>query len=227
MSAAAQSFTDAPRPGWWPWLRRELTYASGREITTVWMAVAVVLVTIISMFLEVPEAAISAYMVFFITKENRVLTMLTSTLLILGVTVSIGASLLLYRYTFDYPALRIPVMAVAIFAGMYLSRVFVVGPLGFITGFVVALTQSTAENIPDTETLARLALDLGGARLPRRADRRDQPDSLARRTVGGFHARTGPPTRRRRPWPGQRGWRGPADAGTSPCWNSPRAAARR
>jgi uncharacterized membrane protein YccC len=46
-------------------------------------------------------------------------------------------------------------MAIALFLGMWLSRVFVIGPLGFIIGFVVAVSQSVGEEIPSPELLVR------------------------------------------------------------------------
>ncbi len=103
--------------------------------------------------LQVPELAISAYMLIFVTKENRVLTRLAGVLAIVGITVAIAISLILYGATFDYPVLRIPVMALSVFAGMYLAQVFVVGPLGFAVGFVVAVTQSVADGVPTAEAL--------------------------------------------------------------------------
>ena len=108
---------------------------------TIRLVTSVVLVTIISLALQVPQLAFSAFFVFFVTKENRVLTTLTGVLMILGNTIASLASLLLYRYTFDYPELRIPVMAGLVFTGMFLSRVFVIGPLGFAIGFFTALMQ--------------------------------------------------------------------------------------
>ncbi|HEY5751737.1 MAG TPA: FUSC family protein [Chthoniobacterales bacterium] len=154
--------TDASAPdrrhGWLEWLRRELAPYPGRETMTLRMVVTIVLVTIVSMALRVPEAALSAYMVFFVSKENRVLTALAGVLLTVGVTIGIGVSLVLYRYTFDFPQLRIPVMALTVFAAMYLSRVFAIGPLGFAIGFVVAVTQSIADTISYGELLVRALL---------------------------------------------------------------------
>ena len=158
MSARADHFTTAHPPRWWQWLGRELAFTPGRDVATARIVVTVALVTLISLALQVPELAVSAYMVIFVTKENRVLTTLAGTLAILGVTVAIAASLLLYGATFDYPALRIPVVAMMVFAGMYLARVFVVGPLGFAIGFVVALTQSAADGVSTPETLVRALL---------------------------------------------------------------------
>lgn len=155
MSAATDAFNAPSRPNWLIWLRRELAPSRGREITTLRLVLGVVLVTVISMTLQTPEAALSGYMIFFVTKENRVLTVITGILMIIGATVAIAASIFLYRYTFDYPELRIPVMAAVVFAGMYSSRVFVIGPLGFAIGFVLAVTQSAAEYFPDADSLTR------------------------------------------------------------------------
>ena len=155
MSARADLRSAAQRPGWGAWLRRELAYTPGRDLTTARIVVTVALVTVISMALRVPEAAVSAYMVVFVTKENRVVTTLAGALAILGITVAIAASLLIDRYTFDYPVLRIPSMAAALFAGMFLSRVFAIGPLGFAIGFVVAVTQGASDDVPNAELLVR------------------------------------------------------------------------
>ena len=97
-------------------------------------------------------------MVFFVTKENKVVTALTGFLLILGVTIAIATSLLVYRFTFDFPELRIPAMAIVLFAGFYLSRVFVIGPLAFAVAFVLAATQSIAELMPSAEYLVHSLL---------------------------------------------------------------------
>jgi uncharacterized membrane protein YccC len=140
------------------WLRRELAPLPGRGATTVRIVVTVVLVVIISMALQIPEALLSAFMVLFTSKENRVVTALVGALTILGVTIGMAESLLLYRWTFDYPELRVPAIAVSLFVGFYLSRVFVIGPLAFGAGFVFALTQTVADSIPTGEQLVRSLL---------------------------------------------------------------------
>src|SRR5213075_107799 len=133
--------TEITKPLHWPsgllWLRRELAHYPGREMMTLRLVVSVVAVAIISMTLQTPLTAISAYMVFFVTKENRVITTITGIALAIGATIGIALSLFFYRYTFDYPEFRLPVMAVTVFGGMFLSRVLVIGPLAFAIGFVL------------------------------------------------------------------------------------------
>src|SRR6266436_4632747 len=137
------------------WFKRELAPTPARARRTAIMAAAAVLCVIISMALQVPELSVTAYMPFFMSKESKFLTTLTGVIGLIGLTIGIGVSLLLYKFTYGHPELRIPGMAMAIFLGMWLSRVFVIGPLGFLIGFVVTATQSVGEAVPSPELLVR------------------------------------------------------------------------
>ena len=150
----------APDPVFLPfgsleWFKRELAPTPGRARRTAIMVGAAVLCVIISMTLQVPELSVTAYMPFFMSKESKFLTTLTGVIGLIGLTIGIGVSLLLYKFTYGHPELRIPGMAIAIFLGMWLSRVFVLGPLGFLIGFVVTATQSVGEAVPSPELLVR------------------------------------------------------------------------
>src|SRR6266404_2513148 len=137
------------------WFKRQLASTRDRARRTAIMVGAAVLCVIISMTLQVPELSVTAYMPFFVSKESKHLTKLTGLLGLIGATIGIGITLLLYKFTYSHPELRIPGMAIALFLGMWLSRVFVLGPLGFIIGFVVAVSQSVGEEIPSPELLVR------------------------------------------------------------------------
>ena len=143
---------------WIGWLRRELAPTHAREIRTAIIVAGAVLCVIISMALQVPELDLSAYMIFFISQETKLKTTVVGVLGIIGVTIAIIVSLLLYKFTYGYPELRIPGMAIGLFLGMWLSRALVIGPLGFIIGFVVAYSQSIGEQIPSPELVVRAAL---------------------------------------------------------------------
>jgi multidrug resistance protein MdtO len=151
------TFADA-RPaqlGWLDWLRRELAPSHERKVRTLILVCGAVLCVIISMTLQVPDLAVSAYMVFFFSKESKVVTTVAGLLGVFGVTIAIGISLLLYKFTYGHPEFRIPAMAIALFFGMYLSRIFVIGPLGFALGFVIAVVLSVGESIPSPELIVR------------------------------------------------------------------------
>ena len=137
------------------WFKRELAPTPARARRTAIMVAAAVLCVIISMTLQVPELSVTAYMPFFMSKESKFLTTVTGVIGLIGLTIGIGASLLLYKFTYGYPELRIPGMAIALFLGMYVSRIFVLGPLGFLIGFVVTVSQSVGEAVPSPELLVR------------------------------------------------------------------------
>src|SRR5438876_9553901 len=140
---------------WLGWLKRELAPTSARKIRTAIIVAGAVLCVIISMALQVPQLATSAYMVFFISKESKLVTTITGVGGVIVLTIGIGATLLLYKFTYGHPELRIPGMAIALFLGMLLSRVLVIGQLGFLLGFVVAVSQSVGEAAPSPEQLVR------------------------------------------------------------------------
>src|SRR5436309_12932151 len=155
VEAFRQSGSDPSDSDWLGWLKRELAQTSARKIRTAIIVAGDVLCVIISMTLQVPQLATSAYMVFFASKETKLLTKNTGVGGVIVLTIGIGATLLLYKFTYGHPELRIPGMAIALFLGMWLSRVLVIGPLGFLLGFVVAVSQSVGEEIPSPELLVR------------------------------------------------------------------------
>src|ERR1700745_4217629 len=104
------------------WFKRELAPTPDRARRTAIMVAAAVLCVIISMALQVPELSVTAYLPFFMSKESKFLTTLTGVIGLIGLTIGIGVSLLLYKFTFGHPELRIPGMAIAIFLGMWVSR---------------------------------------------------------------------------------------------------------
>jgi len=158
MEAAADASLSTGLAARIDWLRREFAPFPGRWEETVRITVITVMVVIISMTLQVPEILLSAYMVIFVSKENKVVTTKIGVLLIVAVTIAIAISLVDFLFTFDYPQLRVPAMAVILFCGFYTSRVLPIGPLGWGIGFVIAATQSIAELMPNSEYLVHFLL---------------------------------------------------------------------
>ena len=140
---------------WIGWLRRELAPTPGRKIRTAIIVGATVLCVIISMALQVSDLVVSAFMCFFISQETKLLTLKTGVLALISLTLAIGGSLVLYKFTYGHPELRISGIAIALFLGMWLSRVLVLGALGFIIGFLVAYVQTIADGVPSPELLVR------------------------------------------------------------------------
>ena len=67
MTAVAHFFSAIRWPGWIKWLHRELRPLPGRDMSTFRLMISVVLVVIISMALQVPQLAFSAFFVFFVS----------------------------------------------------------------------------------------------------------------------------------------------------------------
>src|SRR5579862_1504324 len=144
--------------GWLEWLRHELAPSHERKVRTLILICGAVLSVIISTVIEVPELAVSAYMIFFISKENKRVTTMVGVLGLIGLTIGITVSLLLYKFTYGHPEWRVPCMALVLFLGMYLFRIMVLGPLIFLLGFVIAVTQSVGELLPSPERVVRTIL---------------------------------------------------------------------
>ena len=68
-----------------------------------------------------------------------------------AITVAVGASILIFKYTSGRAEFRIPAMAVEIFVGMYLFRVLSIGAVGFILAFILSVSQSLVDLFPTPE----------------------------------------------------------------------------
>ena len=156
--SATSADTQPTHLGWLGWLRRELAPSHERKVRTLILVCGAVLCMIISMALQVPELGLSAYMAFFVSQKNKVVTTIVGILGLIGLTIGVAVSLLLYKLTYGHPELRVPSMAIILFLGLYLSRVLVLGPLGFLIGFVIAVTQSIGELLPSPELVVRAIL---------------------------------------------------------------------
>ena len=157
MSAISASAVEPPiLPfGSLEWFKRELAPTPERARRTAIIVGGAVLCVIISMTLQVPELSVTAYMAFFISQDTKLKTTIVGVGGFIALTIGICITLLLYKFTYGHPELRIPGMAVALFLGMWLSRALVIGPLGFLIGFVVAVCQSVGEAVPSPELLVR------------------------------------------------------------------------
>ena len=139
-------------------LRTELSLGPGRLASIARIAISCALVVCVSMIYEVPEPAYSAYIVFFLGRGDRSLTVMTGIAAFLAASLATLLSLFLYTLDAGEPALRLPVMAASIFLGMFLLRTISLGPVAFIAGFMLTVTQSLLDDIPNTEALIRFVM---------------------------------------------------------------------
>jgi multidrug resistance protein MdtO len=142
----------------WTWLLSELAPFPGRGAATLRMVIACLVVVTISMALDVPQAYLSAFFVFFISKEDLVTTTITGVALTLALVVGFGITILAYLITVDHPPLRLALMALIFCAAMYTSRVFVLGPVAFGIGIIVLISQQFVDLYQEPEALVRGSL---------------------------------------------------------------------
>ena len=188
-AAPALAAVEPPRP-WLDFLRAELAPTPGRFNAAVRITLAASIVLVTSITLEVPFVGVSCFIVMFltmlapgVTTQNSVVVAIASTLAIVVVTVSIALTMLIYRFTLDYPPLRLGAMALVFFVGMYAVRVLASPAIGILLAVVVFVTQAYADVFPDSETMvADGPLGVGGNRVRGSGRRRREPPPAARRS---------------------------------------------
>jgi len=155
--AAMTGMVDHAKPGLWSpsgeglWeiLRAELTLAPERTARMARMTVLVMLVVLISMALRVPEAAVSAYMIFFASRDDAPSTVKNGIALIVAITGAILIGLLLLSFTEGEPSLRLGGMALLTLGAMYASRRSpTIGLLGYAVGFIITMFLAYGDAFP-------------------------------------------------------------------------------
>jgi multidrug resistance protein MdtO len=139
-------------------LKRELAPFPGRLNVMLRCMLTSAIVIVASMTLEVPELALSLLVVFYVTQSNVVVTRLVGVMFMVGSTLAIGLSILLLKYTFDYPLLRIVIASLMFFGSVYLLRVLRIGIVFFIVAIVVIYVQSFVDQTDQAELLIRAVL---------------------------------------------------------------------
>src|SRR5215813_8053723 len=148
----------APRSNFWRFLRDELALSPARTFQMFRMTALVMLVVIVSMALRVPSPALSAYMIFFVSNADADTTARVGIGGIVGITIALLLSLVFYSVAFSEPAVRLPLMACAIFVGMYFLRASPKGVLGMLIGFVTTYALTFIDQTPSAEALTRQLL---------------------------------------------------------------------
>ncbi|MFP3563411.1 FUSC family protein [Paraburkholderia sp. SIMBA_030] len=139
-------------------LRDELASFPGRMNVTLRCIAAAVVVIVASMTLQVPYLAVSLIVVFYVTQSNVVITRMIGILFFVGTTLAIGCTVLLLKWTFDYPLLRIVFASIIFFCCVYAMRVFQFGIVFFIAALVVIYAQTFVDVTQNAEGIVRTTL---------------------------------------------------------------------
>ncbi|RKR42969.1 FUSC family protein [Paraburkholderia sp. BL17N1] len=139
-------------------LRRELAPFPGRLNVMLRCMLTSAIVIVVSNTLEVPELALSLLVVFYVTQSNVVVTRLVGVMFMVGSTLAIGLSILLLKFTFDYPLLRIVIASLLFLGSVYLLRVLKIGVVFFIVAIIVIYVQSFVDRTDQADLLIRAVL---------------------------------------------------------------------
>lgn len=139
-------------------LRAELAPFPGRVNVMLRALLTSAIVIVMSLTLEVPELPLSLLVVFYVTQSNVVITRLVGLMFIIGSTIAIGSSILLLKFTFDYPLVRIVVASALFFGSVYLMRVLKIGIVFFIVAIVIIYVQTFVDQTDQAKLLIRAVL---------------------------------------------------------------------
>src|SRR5215470_8240964 len=128
-------------------LRHELRPTPGRLGDSVRIVVVVLAAVAIAETFRIPEIAVSAYIVLFLSGREAVTTVRTSLAAGIAVVLAIFATIAAFMLSLSEPALRIPLMAIMTFGAMFLSRAATLGPVFFVAGFVIAYGLTLGDEV--------------------------------------------------------------------------------
>jgi multidrug resistance protein MdtO len=146
------------RPPWLVFLGEELALRPGRAAAIVRISVCCVITVALCMVFRIPVPAYAAYLVFLVSGAETATTLMTAMAGAIAATLALALSLVFYMLDAGEPALRLPLMAVATFLGMFLSRVLAIGPIAFLAGFVLVITQTLVDDIPSLDDLTQFVM---------------------------------------------------------------------
>src|SRR5262245_53093377 len=128
-------------------LRRELRPTPGRFGDSVRVVVVLLIVVAISETFRIPDIALSAYIVLFLSSRAAASTVRTALISCIAVVLAIFATIAVFMLSLSEPALRVPLMVVTTFVAMFLSRASPLGSVFFVAGFIIAYGLTLGDEV--------------------------------------------------------------------------------
>jgi multidrug resistance protein MdtO len=139
-------------------LAQELAPREGRGLAVARIAAACTITVAIAMVFRIPLAAYMAYMVFLTSKDDSAATLTMAVAGAVAVTLAVLLTLGIAQISLGDPAIRLPAMALMTFLAMFSVRVFALGPISFLAGFLTVTMQSVVDEMPNPEVFTRTTL---------------------------------------------------------------------
>ncbi|WP_175918187.1 FUSC family protein [Burkholderia pyrrocinia] len=153
----AQPAADVRSPGPREVLRL-LAPFPGRTAIAVRVALICALVVLVTSGYGTPEAAISAYVVFFLNRADRVTSVVLAVAMLLLVTVVIALVMGVAIFSIDYSILRVACMTVMSIGLLYLTSASKLRPVGAILAMIVGFGLDQLGLAPFGEAATRALL---------------------------------------------------------------------
>jgi multidrug resistance protein MdtO len=139
-------------------LQRELVLSDTRVRTIIRITGCTTVVVAIAMVFQIPLPAYVAYLVFLVSGEDAASTLVSAVGGLVAATVAVAMSVLFYVFDAAQPALRLPLLAICTLVGTFLARTSRLGPIAFLAGFVLVLSQTLLDDVPSTEFVTHMVL---------------------------------------------------------------------
>jgi multidrug resistance protein MdtO len=130
----------------------------GRGEFALRLALICALTTWVEQTYQLPEVALSAYVVFFMNKPDRTSTVMTSIAFTVLISLVVGLLLLIANGVLDRPALRVAVMAVLSLSLLFLASASKLKPLASIISLILAYALDVLGKVPQGELATRALL---------------------------------------------------------------------
>lgn len=122
------------------------------------LALMCALATLVVEIYQTPDAALTAYVCFFVIKPDRTASMILSIAMLLLITGVIGVVMLVSMAVIDHPLLRVTAMAVFSFCLLFIASGSKLRPVGGILALIVAYALDLLSNAQIGELATRALL---------------------------------------------------------------------
>jgi multidrug resistance protein MdtO len=153
----AQPAGDLARPGPADILKLLAPYPGRAEMATR-IALICALTAFATSAYGTPEAAISAYVVFFLNRPDRVLSVVLGSALLVLVTLVVGLVMVVAMFALDEPLWRVSCIAVLSFGLLFVTSASKLRPVGAIIAMIVGFALDELGMAPFGEAATRALL---------------------------------------------------------------------
>ena len=165
-AAAPPAVDEGDPPSAVALLWRQLALMPGRPGNTLRIVVLVLLTVSLSEVFRIPEAAISAYIILFVSRGEKASSVLTAAVAGTAVILALLLTIVVFSLSLAEPALRIPLVALTTFVAMFLSRAAPLGPAFFAAGFIIAYGLTLGDQVPQISLIPATAANTPDFTLP-------------------------------------------------------------